>query len=102
MGQILHGSARTTEAVRHLQTFLMAYHFARRLKTLKGLTPYEFVCKTWTNEPERFTINPTQHTVGLNSQRDSIFDGRHGSLLRVGNTSLSAAFVPTIRSIHGD
>ncbi len=50
----------------HLQTFLMAYNFARRLKTLKGLTPYEFVCKTWTNEPERFTINPTQHTVGLN------------------------------------
>ena len=50
----------------HLQTFLMAYNFARRLKTLKGLTPYEFVCKTWTKEPERFTIDPTQHTVGLN------------------------------------
>jgi transposase InsO family protein len=50
----------------HLQTFLMAYNFARRLKTLKGLTPYEYVCKIWTNEPERFTINPTQHTVGLN------------------------------------
>lgn len=51
----------------HLQTFLMAYNFARRLKTLKGLTPYEFVCKTWTNEPERFRINPIQHTVGLNT-----------------------------------
>lgn len=50
----------------HLQTFLMAYNFARRLKTLKGLTPYEYVCKIWTKEPERFTINPTQHTVGLN------------------------------------
>jgi transposase InsO family protein len=50
----------------HLQTFLMAYNFARRLKTLKGLTPYEFVCKTWTKEPERFRINPIQHTVGLN------------------------------------
>ncbi len=35
----------------HLQTFLMAYNLAKRLKTLKGLTPYEFVCKTWTNEP---------------------------------------------------
>jgi len=45
----------------------MAYNFARRLKTLKGLTPYEFVCKTWTNEPERFRINPIQHTVGLNT-----------------------------------
>lgn len=50
----------------HMQTFLMAYNFARRLKTLKGLTPYEYICKIWTNEPERFTINPFQHTVGLN------------------------------------
>ena len=25
----------------HLQTFLMAYNFAKRLKTLKGLTSYE-------------------------------------------------------------
>lgn len=51
----------------HMQTFLMAYNFARRLKTLKGLTPYEYICKIWTNEPERFTINPFQHTVGLNN-----------------------------------
>ena len=51
----------------HLQTFLMAYNFARRLKTLKGLTPYEYVCNLWTTEPERFKINPTQHTVGLNT-----------------------------------
>ena len=51
----------------HLQTFLMAYNFARRLKTLNGLTPYEYICKIWTIEPERFNINPTQHTVGLNT-----------------------------------
>ena len=51
----------------HLQTFLMAYNFARRLKTLKGLTPYEFICKAWQNTPDRFKINPVQHTVGLNS-----------------------------------
>ena len=51
----------------HLQAFLMAYNFARRLKTLKGLTPYEYVCKIWTTEPERFKINPAQHTVGLNT-----------------------------------
>ncbi|MCB9985002.1 MAG: IS481 family transposase [Micavibrio sp.] len=51
----------------HIQTFLMAYNFARRLKTLKGLTPYEYICKIWTTEPERFTINPFQHTVGLNT-----------------------------------
>ena len=27
----------------HLQNFVDAYNFARRLKTLRGLTPYEFV-----------------------------------------------------------
>jgi hypothetical protein len=45
----------------------MAYNFARRLKTLKGLTPYEFICKAWKNTPDRFKVNPIQHTVGLNT-----------------------------------
>ena len=44
----------------HLADFVMAYNFAKRLKTLKGLTPYEFICKTWKNEPRRFTLNPLQ------------------------------------------
>ncbi len=39
---------------RHLRDFIDAYNFARRLKTLKGLTPYEYICKSWTNEPRRF------------------------------------------------
>jgi hypothetical protein len=51
----------------HLHTFLMAYNFAKRLKTLKGLTPYEYICKIWTTQPKHFTINPFQHSVGLNS-----------------------------------
>jgi len=55
-----------TQLKTHLQTFLMAYNFAKRLKTLKGLTPYEYVCKIWTKEPDRFRINPFQHNVGLN------------------------------------
>lgn len=50
----------------HLQTFLMAYNFAKRLKTLKGLTPYQFICQQWQKTPLRFTINPFHHTVGLN------------------------------------
>ncbi len=32
---------------RHLDDFVIAYNFARRLKTLRGLTPYEFICKAW-------------------------------------------------------
>jgi transposase InsO family protein len=50
----------------HLHTFLMAYNFAKRLKALKGLTPYEHICKCWQEEPQRFTINPYHHTLGLN------------------------------------
>ncbi len=30
---------------RHLDDFLSAYNFARRLKTLRGFTPYEYICK---------------------------------------------------------
>lgn len=51
----------------HLTDFLNAYNFARRLKTLKGLTPYEFICKTWTNEPKRFRLDPIQQMPGLNN-----------------------------------
>ena len=31
----------------HLEAFLNAYNFAKRLKTLRGLTPYEHICKAW-------------------------------------------------------
>ena len=50
----------------HLHTFLMAYNFAKRLKSLRGLTPYEHICQCWQKEPERFTNNPYHHTLGLN------------------------------------
>lgn len=50
----------------HLADFVAAYNFARRLKTLKGLTPYEFICKPWAAQPERFTLNPLQQMPGLN------------------------------------
>jgi len=52
---------------RHLTDFVNAYNFGRRLKTLKGLTPYEFICKAWTAQPERFIINPLQQMPGLNT-----------------------------------
>jgi transposase InsO family protein len=50
----------------HLADFVCAYNFAKRLKTLKGLTPYEYICRAWTKEPERFTLNPLQQMPGLN------------------------------------
>ena len=52
---------------RHISDFITAYNFARRLKTLKGLTPFEFICKCWTKEPERFRLNPIHQMPGLNT-----------------------------------
>lgn len=57
-----HGQIR-----RHLADFIDAYNFGRRLKTLKGLTPYEFICKCWTSQPERFKLDPLQKMPGLNT-----------------------------------
>ncbi|MDY6874498.1 MAG: IS481 family transposase [Chloroflexota bacterium] len=51
----------------HLSDFLNAYNYARRLKTLSGLTPYEYICKIWTSEPDRFILNPIHQMPGLNS-----------------------------------
>jgi transposase InsO family protein len=51
----------------HLRDFITAYNFARRLKTLKGLTPYEFICKAWAKDPERFVLNPIHQMPGLNT-----------------------------------
>jgi transposase InsO family protein len=50
----------------HLATFIEAYNFGRRLKTLKGLTPYEYICKIWTSAPERFILDPIHQMPGLN------------------------------------
>ena len=51
------------------------------VRKVKGLTPYEYVYKVWTNEPERFNVNSFLHTMGLNnslffdfvSKLDSVF-----------------------------
>jgi transposase InsO family protein len=56
-----HGELRN-----HLADFVTAYNYARRLKSLKGLTPYEFICKAWQTQPERFILNPLQQMQGLN------------------------------------
>lgn len=52
---------------RHLIDFITAYNFARRLKTLQGLTPYEHICKVWAKQPDRFVLDPTHQTPGPNT-----------------------------------
>ena len=51
----------------HLDDFIAAYNFARRLKTLSGLTPYEYIAKIWTSEPERFIVDTIHQMPGLNT-----------------------------------
>ena len=51
----------------HPGDFTGACTFARRLKTLGGLTPYEYICKTWTSEPDRFILNPIHKMPRLNT-----------------------------------
>src|SRR4029077_16784600 len=51
----------------HLADLVTAYNFARRLKILKGLSPYEYICNPWKKEPKRFTLDPIQQMPGLNT-----------------------------------
>lgn len=51
-----------------LADFAMAYNFACRLKTLSGLTPYEYSCKTWSKELDRFTLDPAHQIPGPNTE----------------------------------
>ncbi|CAO4157279.1 hypothetical protein DHODJN_25925 [Methylorubrum extorquens] len=48
----------------HLHLFVDAYNHARRLKTLRGLTPTEFILSAWTKEPNRFRIDPSHLIPG--------------------------------------
>ena len=48
----------------HLFAFLAAYNHAKRLKALRGLTPHEYICKIWTQEPDQFRLNPIHYMLG--------------------------------------
>ena len=50
-----------------LADFLAAYNFARRLKSLREITRYEYICKIGTSEPDRFILDPIHQMAGLNT-----------------------------------
>lgn len=58
-----HNQLRT-----HPADFVVAYNSARRLATLGGFAPYDYICKIWTSEPDRFIPNPIHHVPGLSNQ----------------------------------
>jgi hypothetical protein len=51
----------------HLADFIIAYNYARRLKPLRGLTPYEYIIKCWIEEPDRFKLDPSHQLPVLNN-----------------------------------
>lgn len=64
-GTVLRFHCQTTaELNEHPLAFLLAHNHAKRLKTLRGLTPHEFVCAQWQNNPAILTRGPTQLTLG--------------------------------------
>jgi hypothetical protein len=52
------------------------------LKALSGLTPYEFICKCWTSESDRFTLDPIHQMPGLNTQLHRCESKTHTSRMR--------------------
>jgi transposase-like protein len=59
--------ANHKELKEHLHAYLMAYNFAKRLKAIKGKTPWQFILNNWTINPEYFIINPNHFLLGLNN-----------------------------------
>ena len=47
-----------------LRDFVHAYNYRRRLKALRGRTPYDVVCHAFTQEPDRFLRDPHHELVG--------------------------------------
>lgn len=80
---------------RHLTDFVAAYNFARRLKSLKGLTPYEFICQQWESDPSLFKANPHHQNPGPNIYiltgtgygfpETSLPSGRGGDVMKLPN-----------------
>ena len=56
----------------HLADFMAAYNFVRRLKTISGLEPYEYICKIWTSEPDRFILNSIPQMPGPKNQSKGV------------------------------
>lgn len=46
---------------------IRSLRMSRWLKTLSGLTPYEYICKIWTSEPDRFILVLQLHLVSISA-----------------------------------
>jgi hypothetical protein len=51
----------------YLHEAINAYNYGCRLETQRGVTPYEYICKCWTSESERFSLNQHHQMPGPNT-----------------------------------
>jgi hypothetical protein len=51
----------------HLHAFILMYNSIKRLKRLKGKTPYEFIVSEWQRDKTFFKKTPNQKKLGLNT-----------------------------------
>ena len=56
----------------HLADLIAAYSFARRLKTLSGLTLYQYIAKILTSELDRLIVDPINQMPELNTSDASL------------------------------
>jgi len=59
--------ASLEELQAHLQTFLTVYNYAKKLKTLKGKTPFESMTAEWHRNPASFYCQPNHLLAGLDT-----------------------------------
>lgn len=69
---------------------MAACKVALRLKTFSGLTPYEYICKIWTPDPDRFIANPVHQMPGLNDWPNITTD-RHQARAEISDFGAFAA-----------
>ena len=50
----------------HLADFVAAYNYRTPAQNSERTHAFEYICKCWTSQPERFILNPLQQMPGLN------------------------------------
>jgi transposase len=58
------GHKGDADLARYLRDFVRAYNHGRRLKTLQGLTPHDFICRKWQADAQSFLRDPNHEIMG--------------------------------------
>jgi transposase-like protein len=57
------------EVMSHINDYLQAYNFGKKLKSLQYKTPYEYIMDQWEKDPKIFRIKPDPYLLGLNTNK---------------------------------